>query len=181
MGQGHMALPKGWGKPFRGFTLAELGHATLRDLSAPPFWASCFLLSFGQPFIGPAYWPHTSLDQIFYKKILNIKNKFLFFLKKILEVVYRPEFAQDHESGLRSDRGPVVLKKRSHLREKGGVLMLFKTTLHLEAKAQYSTTSGSSCLLNIAFRRRTRTSTSSWFACSSTRQAVFIFISCQCH
>jgi hypothetical protein len=28
---------------------------------------------------------------------------------KILEVVSRPEFAQDHKSGLRSDRGPVVL------------------------------------------------------------------------
>ena len=28
---------------------------------------------------------------------------------KILEVVSRPEFALDHESGLRSDRGPVVL------------------------------------------------------------------------
>jgi hypothetical protein len=27
----------------------------------------------------------------------------------IPEVVSRPEFAQDHESGLRSDRGPVVL------------------------------------------------------------------------
>jgi hypothetical protein len=81
----------------------------------------------------------------------------------------RPEFAQDQESGLRSDRGPVVLfdfsklrfwkssydflnlygrfcpynppykpgKKSAHLREKGGVLMLFKTTPHLGAKAQY--------------------------------------------
>ena len=28
---------------------------------------------------------------------------------RILEAVSRPEFAQDHESGLRSDRGPVVL------------------------------------------------------------------------
>jgi hypothetical protein len=35
---------------------------------------------------------------------------------KILEVVSRPEFAQDHESGLRSDRGPVVLCDFSKLR-----------------------------------------------------------------
>ena len=32
-----------------------------------------------------------------------------FHLSKILEVVSRPEFAQDHESGLRSDRGRVAL------------------------------------------------------------------------
>ena len=31
-----------------------------------------------------------------------------------------------------------IFEKSSHLREKGGVLMLFKTTLHLEAKAQYT-------------------------------------------
>ena len=35
---------------------------------------------------------------------------------KILEVVSRPEFAQYHESGLRSDRGPVVLCDFSKLR-----------------------------------------------------------------
>jgi len=35
---------------------------------------------------------------------------------KILEVVSRPEFAQDHESGLRSDWGPVVLCDFSKLR-----------------------------------------------------------------
>ena len=35
---------------------------------------------------------------------------------KILEAVSRPEFAQDHESGLRSDRGPVVLCGFSKLR-----------------------------------------------------------------
>ena len=35
---------------------------------------------------------------------------------KILEAVSRPEFAQDHESGLRSDRGPVVLCDFSKLR-----------------------------------------------------------------
>jgi hypothetical protein len=29
-----------------------------------------------------------------------------------------------------------IFEKSSHLREKGGVLMLFKTTLHLGAKAQ---------------------------------------------
>ena len=29
-----------------------------------------------------------------------------------------------------------IFEKSSHLREKGGVLMLFKTTRHLEAKAQ---------------------------------------------
>ena len=31
-----------------------------------------------------------------------------------------------------------IFEKSSHLREKGGVLMLFKTTRHLGAKAQYS-------------------------------------------
>jgi hypothetical protein len=31
-----------------------------------------------------------------------------------------------------------IFEKCSHLREKGGVLMLYKTTLHLGAKAQYS-------------------------------------------
>jgi hypothetical protein len=30
-----------------------------------------------------------------------------------------------------------TFEKSSHLREKGGVLMLFKTTHHLGAKAQY--------------------------------------------
>ena len=35
---------------------------------------------------------------------------------RILEAVSRPEFAQDHESGLRSDRGPVVLCDFSKLR-----------------------------------------------------------------
>jgi hypothetical protein len=30
-----------------------------------------------------------------------------------------------------------IFKKCSHLREKGGVLMLFKTTRHLGTKAQY--------------------------------------------
>ena len=39
-----------------------------------------------------------------------------FPFSKILEVVSRPEFAQDHESGLRSDRGPVVLCDFSKLR-----------------------------------------------------------------
>ena len=34
----------------------------------------------------------------------------------IPNVVSRPEFAQDHESGLRSDRGPVVLCDFSKLR-----------------------------------------------------------------
>jgi hypothetical protein len=33
-----------------------------------------------------------------------------------------------------------IFEKSSHLREKGGVLMLFKTTPHLGAKAQYSCT-----------------------------------------
>jgi hypothetical protein len=37
-------------------------------------------------------------------------------LSKILEVVSRPEFAKDHESGLRSDRGPEVLCDFSKLR-----------------------------------------------------------------
>ena len=39
-----------------------------------------------------------------------------FRFPKILEVVSRPEFAQDHESGLRFDRGPVVLFDFSKLR-----------------------------------------------------------------
>ena len=34
-----------------------------------------------------------------------------------------------------------IFEKSSHLREKGGVLMLFKTTPHLETKAQYRKTS----------------------------------------
>jgi hypothetical protein len=34
---------------------------------------------------------------------------------KILELISRPEFARDHESGLRSDRGPVVLRDFSKL------------------------------------------------------------------
>ena len=129
------------------------------------------------------------------------------FVSKFLEVVSRPEFAQDHKSGLRSDRGPLVLcdfsklrfqkspydflnfvreilpidpphktgkksarplfskigrffkksarmvlvgivveleprdtifGKCSHLREKGGVLMLLKKTLNLLANLQYT-------------------------------------------
>ena len=71
VGYAHMALPKGWGKPFRGFTLVALGHAKKRDHPAPPFWAFCFLLSSRQPFICQAYWPHSSLDQILKKKILE--------------------------------------------------------------------------------------------------------------
>jgi hypothetical protein len=43
-----------------------------------------------------------------------VTQKFPF--SKILEVVSRPEFAQDHESGLRSDRGPVLLCDFSKLR-----------------------------------------------------------------
>jgi hypothetical protein len=31
-----------------------------------------------------------------------------FSFSKILEVVSRPEFVQDHESGFRSDRGPIL-------------------------------------------------------------------------
>jgi hypothetical protein len=30
-----------------------------------------------------------------------------------------------------------IFETSSHIREKGGVLMIFKATLHLEAKAQY--------------------------------------------
>jgi hypothetical protein len=39
-------------------------------------------------------------------------------VSKILEIVfvYAPEFAQDHEPGLRSDLGPVVLFDFSRLR-----------------------------------------------------------------
>jgi hypothetical protein len=88
-------------------------------------------------------------------RVVTQKNQF----SNILEVVSRPEFAQDHESGLRSDRGPVVLCDFSKSRfwkspydfsnlygrfcpynppyRPGGVLMLFKTTLHLGAKAEY--------------------------------------------
>jgi hypothetical protein len=35
-----------------------------------------------------------------------------------------------------------IFEKSSHLREKGGVLMLFKTTPHLGAKAQYRSGGG---------------------------------------
>jgi hypothetical protein len=31
-----------------------------------------------------------------------------------------------------------IIEKSTHLREKGGVLMLFQTTRHLGAKAQYT-------------------------------------------
>ena len=44
--------------------------------------------------------------------VVNQKLSF----SKILEVGSSPEFAQDHESGLRSDRGPVVLCDFSKLR-----------------------------------------------------------------
>jgi hypothetical protein len=46
-----------------------------------------------------------------------------------------------------------IFEKCSHLREKGEVLMLFKTTPHLEAKAQY-TKFGSVCKF-AAVRRAT--------------------------
>jgi hypothetical protein len=36
----HMALPKGLGKHLRGSAGGHLGHAILRDLSAPPFCAA---------------------------------------------------------------------------------------------------------------------------------------------
>ena len=36
----HMALPKGFGKHLRGSADGHLGHAILRDLSAPPFCAA---------------------------------------------------------------------------------------------------------------------------------------------
>jgi hypothetical protein len=50
-----------------------------------------------------------------FKFALVVTQKIPF--SKILEVVVsRPEFAQDHESGLRSDRGPVVLCDFSKLR-----------------------------------------------------------------
>jgi hypothetical protein len=137
-----------------------------------------------------------------------------FLFSKLLEVVCRPEFAQDHESGLRSDQGQVVLcdfsksrfrkspyeflnlygrfcpynppyttgknqhpsffskmitffqksalvvpwgtaveleprepifEKCSHLREKGGVLMLLKTTRHLGANPHYTILDIMSC------------------------------------
>ena len=40
----------------------------------------------------------------------------IFSFSKILEVVSRPEFAQDHESDLSVDRGPVVLCDFAKLR-----------------------------------------------------------------
>ena len=50
VGYAHMALPKGWGKPFWGFTLLALGKARSPGHPAPPSWAFCFLLSSRQPF-----------------------------------------------------------------------------------------------------------------------------------
>ena len=44
-----------------------------------------------------------------YRGLVNIQ------FSKILELISRPEFARDHESGLRSDRGPVVLRDFSKL------------------------------------------------------------------
>ena len=69
VGQGHMALPKGWGKHLWGFTLLQLGKATLSDLSAPPSWAFCFLLSSSQPF--------TSLLHGNTAALIRLKNNFL--------------------------------------------------------------------------------------------------------
>ena len=39
-----------------------------------------------------------------YRGLVNIQ------FSKILELISRPEVVRDHESGLRSDRGPVVLR-----------------------------------------------------------------------
>ena len=43
-----------------------------------------------------------------YRGLVNIQ------FSKILELISRPELARDHESGLRSDRGPVVLRDFSN-------------------------------------------------------------------
>ena len=50
VGQGDMALPKGWGNPTWGFTLRALGKARWQRHPAPPSWAFCFLLSSRHPF-----------------------------------------------------------------------------------------------------------------------------------
>ena len=43
----------------------------------------------------------------------------------------RPEFAQDHESGLRSDRGPVVLCDFLKLRFRKITIRIFKFVLEI--------------------------------------------------
>ena len=53
--------------------------------------------------------------------VCSLKHPWLVVTQKLpvstlLKVESRPEFAQDHESGLRSDRGPVVLCDFSKLR-----------------------------------------------------------------
>jgi hypothetical protein len=48
--------------------------------------------------------------------VVTQKVPFSKILEVVSMVVSRPEFAQDHESGLRSDRGPVVLCDFSKLR-----------------------------------------------------------------
>ena len=49
-----------------------------------------------------------------------------------------------------------IFEKSSHLREKGGVLMLFKTTRHLLAKAQYACTTAESTIIMQYGPRRVR-------------------------
>ena len=48
------------------------------------------------------------------------------------------------------------IEKCSHLREKGGVLMLLKTTHHLEAKAQYNRVHSSEVLIKVVRRLKTQ-------------------------
>jgi hypothetical protein len=55
---------------------------------------------------------------------LVVTQKFSF--SKILEVVSRIEFAQDHESVIRSDRGPVVLYVRYKSTEISHILVYLK-------------------------------------------------------
>ena len=65
---------------------------------------------------------------------------------KILELISRPEFVRDHESGLRSDRGPVVLRDFSKFAILETTIRFFKfvweilpiqPTIHTQGKNQH--------------------------------------------
>ena len=70
VGLAHMALRKGWGKPFRGFTLLALGKARWQRHPAPPSWAFCFLLSSRHPFTSQLAGGRTAA-------LIRLKNNFL--------------------------------------------------------------------------------------------------------
>ena len=75
-----------------------------------------------------------------YRGLVNIQ------FSKILELISRPEFARDHESGLRSDRGPVVLRDFSKFAILETTIRFFKfvweilpiqPTIHTQGKNQH--------------------------------------------